>query len=218
MYRLARSLTRFLPTALVGCSGGGNGAASLQTAPGLGTSARVSRTSGALAVAALLAAVLTGCGAARSGAASAPPTTHHRAPATNLAVTYPIRSAMGSKSKAAAACPTGASCTLTSVGTTGTGAKIWMPVAHMHLACTPAGGTYRDPGAACRALRDLQRLRHAHPQVCMCPMMPGNAEWRLYGTVDGTEMNLNLGACALCGLGSAGIRDATTLMPGAFSS
>jgi hypothetical protein len=168
----------------------------------------------AVGVAALLAAVLTGCGAAGSGAASVPPTSQHQTPTTDLAVSYPIRSAMGSKAEATHACPAEARCTFDSVGTSGAGAEIWLPIAHLHLTCSPAGGTYRDPAAACRALFDLQRLRRAHPQVCMCPMMPGNAEWRLRGKLNGAETTLNLSACALCGLGSTGQRDANALMPG----
>ncbi len=184
----------------------------------LATGSRSAIPIGALGVAALLAAVLTGCGAAGSGATSTPSTHHNHAPTTNLAVTYPIRSGMGSKAKAAGACPAGARCTFAAVGTSGEGAEIWMPVVHLHLTCSPAGGTYHDPAAACRALFDLRHRMKAHPQICMCPMMPANAPWRLRGTLDGAETTLNLSACALCGLGSAGAADANSLMPGAFSS
>lgn len=172
---------------------------------------------GTAGLAALLAAVLTGCGAAGSGAASAPPASQSPVrPATNLAITYPIRSAMGSKARAARACPARARCTYASVGTAAEGAEIWMPLVHLHLTCSPAGGTYRDPAAACRALFDLTRLKRAHPQVCMCPMMPANAPWRVTGILNGARATLNLQACALCGLGSAGQHDANTLMPGAL--
>lgn len=173
-----------------------------------------------LVLAALLAAVLTGCGAAPSGGASVssighpPPTT----PTTRLAISYPIRTGMGSHAHAVRACPAGATCSYTPIGTTSQGSQIFVPVVHLRLTCSPAGGTYRDPAAACRALFDLRHRMRIHHQVCMCPMILSNARSLIRGTLDGTDTTLDLEACALCGLGSAAAADANTLMPGAFTS
>jgi hypothetical protein len=164
--------------------------------------------------AALLAAVLTGCGAAGSGAASTPPTTHP-APAADVAITYPISTAMGSRSHATQSCPAGAACTYASIGTTPKGAEIWEPVAHFHLTCSPAGGTYHDPVAACRALLDLQHRMKVRHQICMCPMiLTRGAQPRAQGIVDGKPLVLDLSPCSFCGLGKPASADGSVLMPG----
>ena len=168
--------------------------------------------------AALLAAVLTGCGAAGSGAASSPPTTEHSVPATgtgtDMAISYPVHAGTGSRSHASQSCPAGASCTYTAVGSTPKGAEVWEPVAEYHLTCSPAAGTYPDPAAACRALLDLQRRMAARHPICMCPMIvTGLPQPHVQGVVDGKPLTLK-GACSFCGLGKQGAADASVLMPG----
>jgi hypothetical protein len=168
--------------------------------------------------AALLAAVLTGCGAAGSGATSSPPPTSNPMPRASVSIVYPIQTGIGSKDHASHACPAGAACTYASVGTSAEGAETFEPVVHWHLTCSPAGGTYHDPVAACRALADLRHRIKIRHQICMCPMILTRAPSKISGTVDGTPVMLGLSACALCGLGHAAEEDAKTLMPGVFGS
>jgi hypothetical protein len=69
------------------------------------------------------------------------------------------------------------------------------------LTCDPDRGGYRDPAAACRALRDLAWLaRHPRGVTCACRTVsiPNRT---IAGRIDGARVRLALGACSPCALG-----------------
>jgi hypothetical protein len=77
------------------------------------------------------------------------------------------------------------------------------------LTCDPSGGSAPDRAAACRALEDfLPRRVHAHT-FCGCTLYVNRIMVR--GVLNGRQLSepVEVSACAACGLGSQGSRDAT---------
>jgi hypothetical protein len=82
------------------------------------------------------------------------------------------------------------------------------------LTCSPDGGDYDDPAAACRALTDVvAKLDAPGRALCMCPLMPRPAD-KAVGIYRGKRRTITLDGCSLCGLQGIGA-DIALLMPGA---
>jgi hypothetical protein len=81
-----------------------------------------------------------------------------------------------------------------------------------HLTCSPDGGDYTDPAAACRALTHIvAKLKAPGRAVCLCPLMvPPLA--KAVGSYRGKRRTIPLDGCALCGLRGIGA-DISLLMP-----
>jgi hypothetical protein len=81
------------------------------------------------------------------------------------------------------------------------------------LTCSPDGGDYDHPAAACRALTDLvTKLSKNHP-TCACPLEPlGYLPPRAIGIYQGKRRTIPLDGCSLCGAGEV-LSDAALLMP-----
>jgi hypothetical protein len=102
-------------------------------------------------------------------------------------------------------CPPSAHCYTTSRGS---------HIVSRRLTCSPDGGDYDDPAAACRALTDVvAKLDAPGRAVCWCPLMirPTN---KAVGIYRGKRRTIQLDGCSLCGLQGIGA-DIALLMPGA---
>ena len=151
-----------------------------------------------IAVAALLLGFLVaGCSAEQVEVASdgtGPPT-----PRTSVVLTRPIGNVVGTRSKALAQCPSGASRTCRAVRIRHVAPAAWATVVDRHLTCSPDGGSYEDTHAACRALTTLIRGLRAHRvQVCMCPLLIGPG-FTIEGRYEQKDVRLHFTACTLCG-------------------
>ncbi|HEY3765751.1 MAG TPA: hypothetical protein VGL44_11395 [Gaiellales bacterium] len=81
------------------------------------------------------------------------------------------------------------------------------------LTCDPAGGSYSDPAAACRALRDFARRYHRGSGVaCACALELGTPATAV-GDIAHVETTLPIDSCTACGLGRHAGRDVQTLTP-----
>jgi hypothetical protein len=75
-----------------------------------------------------------------------------------------------------------------------------------HLTCSPDGGDYDDPAAACRALGEIVAKHDADPTasfVCACPLLPHPLA-KAVGIYHGKRRTIRLDACSLCGLRGIG--------------
>jgi len=95
------------------------------------------------------------------------------------------------------------------------GGKCLPDTATLRLTCSPAGGDYANPAAACRALADIvtkQRRRQSEPGfVCRC--VNSIQAPRAIGYYDGRRRTIRLDACSLCGMQGIGA-DLAVLVPG----
>ncbi len=108
-------------------------------------------------------------------------------------------------------CPAPARCR--AVRIRGDRPRRWMLVASRTLTCSPDGGDYLHPAAACRALRDLIRLEARGPAIaCACPLELSPPPVAV-GWVDRRRVRIALGGCAACGLGRSASADMRVLMP-----
>jgi hypothetical protein len=93
------------------------------------------------------------------------------------------------------------------------GGKCPSDMATLRLTCSPAGGDYDNPAAACRALADIVTKRlHQHPAV-MCSCLLIKRAPRAVGYYDGRRRTIRLDACSLCGIQGIGA-DLAVLLPG----
>jgi len=154
--------------------------------------------------AAAVAAAATGC---LGGSGTAGPARPH----TRVVIHAPIGPAARRPAEITAPCPALARCRARTVH--GVEPRRWVLVATRRLTCDPDRGDYPHPAAACRALRDLARLE-AHPTGvacgCIVEVEPPSS---IVGRLDGTPIELSLGACALCGLPAHARADTRVLFP-----
>jgi hypothetical protein len=98
------------------------------------------------------------------------------------------------------------------------GGKCPADMATRRLKCSPAGGDYENPGAACRALTDIvtkqrQRQSQTGPAIiCRCVMSTDAP--KVVGYYDGKRRTIRLDACSLCNLKGVGA-DLSVLLPDA---
>jgi hypothetical protein len=150
-----------------------------------------------VAVIAMIALATTGCigsGNAESSHGHSQPPSIGPFPKTDVTITYPD-------------CPPGGKCLVAQ--------------ASRRLKCSPTGGDYDNPAAACRALRDIvtkQRQRESQPGpliVCRCVMSTDSP--KAVGSYGGKRRTIRLDACSLCNL--SGIHaDLAVLLPGGRGS
>jgi hypothetical protein len=89
---------------------------------------------------------------------------------------------------------------------------LWVLAVTRHLSCDPPVGQYRDPGLACKALRDMRlRLGRRH-SVCSCPAILAEPA-KAVGTLKGRLVEVPLDPCTACGLGEPAQRDLRVLIP-----
>jgi hypothetical protein len=117
-------------------------------------------------------------------------------PRTNLLITY-----------TAPTCPPGARCAFVPGSP-----KYYLQ--SRRLTCSPDGGDYDHPAAACRALSDVVTKLGAKRSVCSC--FPAVPPAKAVGYYNGKRRTIPLDACSLCGLPGTGA-DTTLLLPGALS-
>jgi hypothetical protein len=100
-------------------------------------------------------------------------------------------------------CPPSAHCLTTQEG---------FHIVSRQLLCSPDGGDYDDPAAACRALTDLvTKLHEPGRAVCACPLMIRPLA-KAVGFYHGKRRTIPLDGCSLCGLRGIG-GDLKLLMP-----
>ncbi len=91
-------------------------------------------------------------------------------------------------------------------------------MATRRLQCSPTGGDYENPAAACRALTDIvtkqRQLQSQTGPVVVCRCAISRDAPKAVGYYDGKRRTILLDACSLCGL--SGINaDLAVLLPGA---
>ncbi len=91
-------------------------------------------------------------------------------------------------------CPSAAHCMIAQI--VGTTPNTWVLVAKRHLTCSPSGGGYSDPQAACRALTDF--LKPWPHTVCFCPAL-AQPPFEIIGRYRGRERQISFDRCRLCG-------------------
>jgi hypothetical protein len=141
-------------------------------------------------------------------------------PATSLRVSYPVGNVVRQRSQLAA-CPAGAACRnmrLPGCPANAVGCvevSEWARIAVRRLTCSPSSGNYLNPGAACRALDDLERqIQSGHTDVCQCPMvLDGYHRAQAVGSYQHHRVQIALDECSLCGLGAQAAQDVAVLMP-----
>jgi hypothetical protein len=133
-----------------------------------------------------------------------------QAPATQVVIRYSIGSSARSAGAVGTRCPARAACKPALVR--GASPRAWVLAVSRTLTCNPAGGGYRDPAAACLALRDFaRRYARGSPGACPCPLqigIPGTA----IGDLDGRAVKLPVDFCTACGLGGHAGADVRTLL------
>jgi hypothetical protein len=169
----------------------------------------------------LLAVIAAGCfggGHASHGA-------HENSPPvqiafTSLSISYPVGRIVTHRPHLVS-CPTGATCRDVHLPRVcGDEAaycqtRPWARVAVRRLICSPVGGDYTDPKAACLALDDLERrVKTGPPIICSCPPEPdGYQRAKATGRYHGHRIKLALDFCSLCSFGTGAAHDAAVLMP-----
>jgi hypothetical protein len=162
---------------------------------------------------AVIAAGCLGSAAPKTTPSTTTPTSPSvQAPATQVM----IRSSVGGFTRSGGAvrtrCPARATCTPALVR--GASPRAWVLEVSRTLTCNPAGGGYRNPAAACRALRDFaRRYARGSSSACACPLqigIPGIA----VGDLNGRAVKLPIDFCTACGLGSHAGADVRTLLAG----
>ncbi len=98
------------------------------------------------------------------------------------------------------------------------GGKCPADMATRRLQCSPTGGDYENPAAACRALTDIvtkqRQLQSQTGPVVVCRCAISRDAPKAVGYYDGKRRTILLDACSLCGL--SGINaDLAVLLPGA---
>ena len=163
-----------------------------------------------------------GCFGGDRDAVPSPPVTP--VPATDMVISYPLGSPVRNESDLPD-CLTGATCTVLQLPHScpkgavckAVRARIrigWVKVVRRHLTCSPAGGGYPDPAAACAALGDLvERLETGGPlqPICDCAYTWPPAQAK--GRYQSRHRTIGLDGCSLCGLGTAAAHVASVLMP-----
>jgi hypothetical protein len=98
------------------------------------------------------------------------------------------------------------------------GGKCPADMATRRLKCSPTGGDYANPAAACRALTDIlikQRRRQSQTGlVIVCRCLTSRDAPKAVGYYDGKRRTIRLDACSLCNLKGIGA-DLAVLLPGA---
>ncbi len=98
------------------------------------------------------------------------------------------------------------------------GGKCPADMATRRLTCSPTGGDYDNPAAACRALADIvTKLRQRESQpgpAIMCDCLMIRDAPKAVGYYDGKRRTIRLDACSLCNLQGIGA-DLAVLLPGA---
>ena len=173
---------------------------------------------------ALLPAIVAGCldggkhAASHGAGVSDLPLTESSPPAqTALRFSYPVGTPVVGRSHLPG-CPSVATCqdVRMPIGCGGSltscPPKPWLRIANRRLTCSPSGGDYSDPKAACAALNELQHIRLHHGGVCYCAFLPGRRA-EATGRYNGRRISIPLDPCSLCGLGAQAAHDAAVLMP-----
>jgi hypothetical protein len=167
--------------------------------------------------------IAAGCLGGSSGhatsSAMSPPGDLAPGPATSLSISYPVGNDATRRSKLAP-CPT-AACHDVQVKHCASGGscellRTWIRVVDRRLICSPSGGEYSDPKAACAALDDLERRLGSNP-VSVCRSLAESSGYptaKARGRYHDQLVKLALGADFLCGFGAQAASDAAMLMPG----
>ena len=97
------------------------------------------------------------------------------------------------------------------------GGKCPADMATRRLRCSPTGGDYDSPAAACRALTDIvNKERRQHSQtgpVIICRCVTGRDAPKAVGYYDGKRRTIRLDTCSLCNLPGVAA-DLAVLLPG----
>jgi hypothetical protein len=158
----------------------------------------------------LIGLATSGCvGGASGGGATHIESVAHM-PADSVLVTVPIGLPARSRHEVHAVCPQTATCRIVRVPNIRP--TYWAAVVSRRLTCSPDGGDYADPVAACRAL-DLLILPPQSSVVCGCPIAFRPAS-TIVGRVRGHAFRREYGVCDMCGAAPP-LRDAlnTLLTP-----
>lgn len=111
------------------------------------------------------------------------------------AIGQPAGSRLGAADQAQTICPGDATCKVMKIP--GVSPTHWSAMAQRRLTCSPAGGDYRDPQAACRALADFLKPRAPHA-VCLCPL-DIRPDYTIVGRYRGRSLHHRFDGCSLCG-------------------
>jgi hypothetical protein len=149
-----------------------------------------------LAALALVALATTGCFGSSSD----------RAPSSDSDLAAPWPKTMMTISYTVDTCPPGVHSMVLPVGNS-------RPQALRELTCSPYGGDYTDPAAACRALADVVKQLAAKDYVCGCAINPPHALAKAVGIYCGKRRTIPLDGCSLCNLRLGA--DIEVLLPGA---
>jgi hypothetical protein len=115
---------------------------------------------------------------------------------TSVVISGGIGQPARSRDQAHAVCPSDATCKVVKVR--GVSPTNWSAIAQRHLTCSPAGGDYRDPRAACRALADFLKPRAPNTVVCMCPLEIRPA-YTIVGRYQDKPLHRRFDSCSMCG-------------------
>ncbi len=162
---------------------------------------------------------LAGLAAACLGSA-APATTHHTTapiapapPATRVVVRYTTGAFARTRVRVRTPCPARARCRVVRIAHASP--RLWVLDVTRVLTCDPAGGSYSNPIAACRALRDFaRRYHHGGGNACACAFQLVGTAATAVGDIAHVETTLPIDSCTACGLGPHAGRDVQILTPG----
>jgi hypothetical protein len=151
----------------------------------------------------LLALAATGCfgGSSNGGSSDQQRSVSQGVPQASTSVLIsaaigePAGSRRGARDQARAICPGDATCKVMKIP--GVSPTHWSAMAQRRLTCSPAGGDYRDPQAACRALADFLKPRAPHA-VCLCPL-DIRPDYTIVGRYRGRSLHHRFDGCSLCG-------------------
>lgn len=148
----------------------------------------------------LLGIAAAGCfGGSSNGGSSDQNVSASQASEAHASTSVLISGAIGlpasNRDQAHAVCPSDATCKVIRVP--GMSPTHWSAMAQRRLTCSPAGGDYRDPQAACLALVDFLKPRASHA-VCWCPLDP-RPDYTIVGTYQDQPLHHRFDSCSLCG-------------------
>jgi subtilisin inhibitor-like len=131
-----------------------------------------------------------------------------------MTIVYPIGEPLSRRANVTTDCPAGARCSTVRLNVqVSNGVRPrWARRVEQRLTCEPAGGTYSDPAAACRALMDLRKLMR-NRAACLCALSSPNIRPRAVGTIRGRRVQIDLDGCTLCGVGGNALQEVRVLMP-----
>jgi hypothetical protein len=166
----------------------------------------------------LLPVIVAGCFG--GGHAVSGDSTGNALPTTSLRISYQVGGIVAHRSHLVS-CPTGATCRDIHLPRVCESVaaycqhRPWVRVAVRQLTCSPSGGDYTEPKAACMALDDLERRVKTSPAtVCECPPeQDGHQSAKAKGRYQGHRFRLALDFCSLCGLGTQAAQDIAVLIP-----